>query len=356
MIILGPSTTLSAIAGTATAVTCSIFGDTVSGSPPIDAFGMLYQGQLSNAAATLLFVSPGTQRLIKSILLSNTSGSSVSGIKFFSNGNAAANQLVTITIPANGSATWTDGKGWTVYDSTGVPVSGSVVLPSIANNKVLANISGALAPPVGTDLTALIDSAISAVQGGILYRSASAWVALAAGTAGQFLQTKGAGANPLWSNVQPIGFAYVSNPGTVVVSTTPNNVVDTRAVPAATLAANQILECTLRAFLTGTNNTKSLLVGIDADLSNALTAVFAAGQVGIVTFIAQFIVNAASPHLLTSRADFQQQFAGGGVKRGSVTVNLATTAINLLTEAWVSSASDSITIDSVSWTLKGNGL
>jgi hypothetical protein len=39
----------------------------------------------------------------------------------------------------------------------------------------------------------------SEAQGDILYRNASAWVRLAAGTANQFLQTAGAAANPVWA-------------------------------------------------------------------------------------------------------------------------------------------------------------
>jgi len=40
----------------------------------------------------------------------------------------------------------------------------------------------------------------SGVQGDVLYRGAATWDRLAAGTAYQFLQTLGAGANPSWSN------------------------------------------------------------------------------------------------------------------------------------------------------------
>ena len=41
---------------------------------------------------------------------------------------------------------------------------------------------------------------ISSTQGSILYRNGSAWVALAPGTAGQVLQSGGAGANPSWTS------------------------------------------------------------------------------------------------------------------------------------------------------------
>lgn len=48
------------------------------------------------------------------------------------------------------------------------------------------------------DIQALLNG-ISTTQGTILYKNATAWVGLAPGTVGQFLQTAGAGANPLWA-------------------------------------------------------------------------------------------------------------------------------------------------------------
>lgn len=53
--------------------------------------------------------------------------------------------------------------------------------------------------PLDADLTAL--AAIGGVQGDIIYRNASSWVRLGAGTAGQFLKTNGASANPEWATV-----------------------------------------------------------------------------------------------------------------------------------------------------------
>ena len=70
-------------------------------------------------------------------------------------------------------------------------------LPSIANNTMLANTSGSTAAPVSTTQTLMLDT-IGSTQGDILFRAASAWVRLAAGTSGQVLKTLGAGANPVW--------------------------------------------------------------------------------------------------------------------------------------------------------------
>ena len=71
-------------------------------------------------------------------------------------------------------------------------------LSSIANVRVLANISGGSAAPTANTLTAIIDACISGTQGDILYRNGTVWTALGAGTSGYVLQTGGAGANPSW--------------------------------------------------------------------------------------------------------------------------------------------------------------
>ena len=57
--------------------------------------------------------------------------------------------------------------------------------------------------PTDTTLAAAME-ALSSTQGAVLYRNASAWVALAAGTAGQRLRTGGSGADPAWADL--LGF------------------------------------------------------------------------------------------------------------------------------------------------------
>jgi hypothetical protein len=55
----------------------------------------------------------------------------------------------------------------------------------------------AASQPLDADLTAL--AAISGVQGDIIYRNATQWARLGAGSSGQLLQSGGAGANPAWA-------------------------------------------------------------------------------------------------------------------------------------------------------------
>lgn len=50
-------------------------------------------------------------------------------------------------------------------------------------------------------LSETLDFIGSAAQGDILYRGASAWARLGAGTSGQYLKTQGASANPAWSTI-----------------------------------------------------------------------------------------------------------------------------------------------------------
>jgi hypothetical protein len=116
MITLSPTDYLSGSADAAGEVTYSIFGDKVSGG--VDAFSQIAQGQLSNSVTTLVPAVAGEQRLIKSILLTNT-GAGVRIVKFYTNGTTSAHRLVTLEIVAGGSASYNDGVGWSLYDSSG---------------------------------------------------------------------------------------------------------------------------------------------------------------------------------------------------------------------------------------------
>lgn len=54
------------------------------------------------------------------------------------------------------------------------------------------------APTISAKVQEILDQ-ISTTRGVVLYRGVAGWVALAPGTAGQFLQTNGAGADPAWA-------------------------------------------------------------------------------------------------------------------------------------------------------------
>lgn len=67
-----------------------------------------------------------------------------------------------------------------------------------ATSRALGRKTSGAGDPEELTLSELLDFIGSAAQGDILYRGASAWARLAAGTSGQYLKTQGAGANPTW--------------------------------------------------------------------------------------------------------------------------------------------------------------
>ncbi len=79
--------------------------------------------------------------------------------------------------------------------------SGWEVLAPGTAGEVLAT-GGAAADPAWTSLSGVVSDGlddIGNVQGDILYRNATVWTVLAPGTAGQVLESGGAGANPSWA-------------------------------------------------------------------------------------------------------------------------------------------------------------
>jgi len=111
--------------------------------------------------------------------------------------------------------------------------AGAVSLAAIASLSLLANTSGASAAPVPTTVSALLDAALSATQGAVLYRGASGWAGLAPGTSGQVLTTSGASANPAWANAAagaPIAnlnlLANISGASAAASGNTLSNILD----------------------------------------------------------------------------------------------------------------------------------
>lgn len=78
-------------------------------------------------------------------------------------------------------------------------------------------------------LSELLDFIGSAAQGDILYRGASAWARLAAGTSGKFLKTQGGGADPVWDT--PSGGGATFSGVRVQVTSTSSGVLQLSASP-----------------------------------------------------------------------------------------------------------------------------
>jgi hypothetical protein len=76
--------------------------------------------------------------------------------------------------------------------------SGSIALAAMAAKTILANKTVGTAAPTACTLSDILDF-VTTTRGSIIYRGNTGWAALAPGTAGQFLKTNGAGADPAWA-------------------------------------------------------------------------------------------------------------------------------------------------------------
>lgn len=111
--------TLQGIAGTASAITVTVSGVSVSAAGVEAPIGLLYQGQLPNAAGVLFTVPAGQSWIVKTINITNATGSSVAGVQLFQNGAAAANSLIgPITMSGHYTLTGSE-NGWAMTDAAG---------------------------------------------------------------------------------------------------------------------------------------------------------------------------------------------------------------------------------------------
>jgi len=109
---------------------------------------------------------------------------------------------------------WSSASGATLADGDygDITVSGSGATMTIdagavtyaklqdvsATSRILGRKTAGAGDAEECTMSEVLDMVGSAAQGDILYRNATAWVRLAAGTSGHFLKTQGAGANPMW--------------------------------------------------------------------------------------------------------------------------------------------------------------
>lgn len=137
---LGSGNTLQGLAGTASAVTYTVFGLTTSSGTPN--YAVLAQGQLGTSNAILYTVPYGGSTFVTLISLANTTATAVSGVSLGINGTSAtASNLVlsSVTIPANGSLTYQSG-GLAIRDVNGnLPTASVLCGSSVAASAAIVN-------------------------------------------------------------------------------------------------------------------------------------------------------------------------------------------------------------------------
>lgn len=127
MITLATTNTLQGVAGSASAITASVYGLEISGA--VETYKPLFIGQLANTVGILYTVPASTTALIKTISLANTTAGAVTAT-IYVNGTTAAFQQASIPIPGNGEAVWAS-DGWKVLDAQGnTLVASSVSVPN----------------------------------------------------------------------------------------------------------------------------------------------------------------------------------------------------------------------------------
>jgi hypothetical protein len=116
-----------------------------------------------------------------------------------SSGTNTGDQTITLTSDVTGSGT---GSFATTIANDAVT---NAKLANMTASTIKARITASTGDPEDATLTQVLDLVGSAAQGDILYRGASTWTRLAAGTSGNYLKTNGTGANPEWATVSASG-------------------------------------------------------------------------------------------------------------------------------------------------------
>ena len=98
--------------------------------------------------------------------------------------------------------------------------AGTLEIGAVGPNSLLANASGGTAAPTGVALSSLLDSALGNNQGVVAYRSATGWVALPPGAAGDVLQSNGTGNALTWTTPAALVTTLMQGLGTTVPAST----------------------------------------------------------------------------------------------------------------------------------------
>ncbi|HEY1412396.1 MAG TPA: hypothetical protein VGF36_09650 [Rhodopila sp.] len=176
---LGAGTVTSVAAGTGL----------TTGAGPITAAGTISFAQtangtlLANISGATAAPVPSTLSLIFDAVLSSTQGAVL---------YRGAATWAALTPGTSGQFLQTGGTG---ANPSWANASGSA---PIGASQIPANLTASTALAVGHTLSDILDYVIASTRGEFLFRGATGWIGLAAGTAGQVLATGGTTADPHW--------------------------------------------------------------------------------------------------------------------------------------------------------------
>lgn len=159
--------------------------DTVSGSVATDAIwdakGDLAVGTGANTASKLTLGTDG--------YVLTADSAQATGVKWAAAGGVSDGDKGDISVSSSGAV-------WTIDNDV---VTYAKMQNVSATSRILGRKTAAAGDVEECTLSEVLDMVGSAAQGDILYRGASGWTRLGAGTNGHFLKTQGAGADPVWA-------------------------------------------------------------------------------------------------------------------------------------------------------------
>jgi hypothetical protein len=156
---------------------------------------------------------------------------------FLRTGGAGAD--LTWAPGGSGVTSLTAGAGIDTTPDT-IVATGTIALAAVADNSLLANVSGGSAAPSAASLTVFLDHVLTNVRGTLLIRGGAGWVALAPGTVGYFLQTQGSTADPVWASPAGAGTVTSISAGTGI-STGGAPITGAGTVSLAAIATSSVL-------------------------------------------------------------------------------------------------------------------
>lgn len=171
--------------------------------------------------------------------------------------NLGSSAAVTGTLPVSNLSYIGSLPGLSALVNASSLTAAATAVVGVANDVLTVN--AAATTVKFQSISNLIDNAAGSAQGMVLLRSATSWTSLGPGTAGQILQTQGAGANPRWiggmtllNTLSPNGVASTNDTSSFTATYRNYLLTFENVCPATNTAALQMTVCTTgSAFITG---------------------------------------------------------------------------------------------------------